>query len=67
MTGRRAAIARIVGLPVAMTAVMFGIVFVSNPALYGVVGVVGGLVLLAAGGMGTVRIMGREPEGDTDT
>ena len=48
--GKRAGIRIVLGLPAAALAVMVGIVLVINAHVYGWPGVVGGLLLAAAGG-----------------
>lgn len=60
---------RVIGLPVAMTAVMFGLVFAVNPGIYGVLGLTGGIAGMGAG-MVLCRILFRytemspSPDGD---
>ena len=48
-----------VGLPFAMTAVMFGVVFVANPGRYGIPGVFAGVIAIAVGLLATVKLFGR--------
>jgi hypothetical protein len=63
------ALLRVLGLPAAMTAVMIGLIFAVNPGLFGVTGMVGGIVLTALGavGCGTLfRLTGEDRRGQSD-
>jgi len=52
------AVRHTVGLPLAMTVVMFGTVFVANSGLYGVPVAIAGVVAIAAGLFATVKLFG---------
>lgn len=60
----RIGVARAAGLALATLVAMFGVVLLVNPGRYGPFGVLGGLVLIGAGAVGTVRFFRGPPGGE---